>query len=217
LMEDYMKGLERAMSRLPASKGTEDRFVIPPPKIFYEGKTTVLENFTSIADALNRDPDHLMKFILQEMGTAGKIEGQHAVFQGRFTEQSLERHIDSYVQEYVICSECHRPDTQLIRSDRVLMLKCEACGAHRPVRKRKTKTIVPKDGGQKGRRDRQGRQVHDLRSRDREGRHRQGQDQEDQRNSCLLRDRGEEGLILMGADPLWSRISALSSRTGTST
>ncbi|AET64550.1 translation initiation factor IF-2 subunit beta [Methanothrix harundinacea] len=144
-MEDYMKGLERAMSRLPASRGTEDRFVIPPPKIFYEGKTTVLENFAGIADALNRDPDHLMKFILQEMGTAGKIEGQHAVFQGRFTEQNLERHIDSYVQEYVICSECHRPDTQLIRSDRVLMLKCEACGAHRPVRKRKTKTVVPKD------------------------------------------------------------------------
>mgnify|MGYP002467622248 FL=1 len=140
-----MKGLERAMSRLPASRGTEDRFVIPPPKIFYEGKTTVLENFAGIADALNRDPDHLMKFILQEMGTAGKIEGQHAVFQGRFTEQNLERHIDSYVQEYVICSECHRPDTQLIRSDRVLMLKCEACGAHRPVRKRKTKTVVPKD------------------------------------------------------------------------
>ena len=134
MMEDYMKGLERAMNRLPASRGTEDRFVIPPPKIFYEGKTTVLENFAGIADALNRDPDHLMKFILQEMGTAGKIEGQHAVFQGRFTEQSLERHIDSYVQEYVICSECHRPDTQLIRSDRVLMLKCEACGAHRPVR-----------------------------------------------------------------------------------
>jgi translation initiation factor 2 subunit 2 len=144
-MEDYMKGLERAMSRLPASRGTEDRFVIPPPKIFYEGKTTVLENFAGIADALNRDPDHLMKFILQEMGTAGKIEGQHAVFQGRFTEQNLERHIDSYGQEYVICSECHRPDTQLIRSDRVLMLKCEACGAHRPVRKRKTKTVVPKD------------------------------------------------------------------------
>jgi len=145
LMEDYMKGLERAMSRLPPSRGTEDRFVIPSPKIFYEGKTTVLENFATIADALNRDPDHLMKFILQEMGTAGKIEGQHAVFQGRFTEQNLERHIDSYVQEYVICSECHRPDTQLIRSDRVLTLKCEACGAHRPVRKRKTKTVAPKD------------------------------------------------------------------------
>jgi len=145
LMEDYMEGLERAMKTMPAAKGTEDRFVIPTPKIFYEGKTTVLENFASIADTLNRNPEHLIKFMLQEMGTAGKIEGQHAVFQGKFSEDTMKRLVDSYVQEYVICSECHRPDTQLIKSDRVLMLKCEACGAHRPVRKRKAKTVVPKD------------------------------------------------------------------------
>ncbi len=140
-----MEGLERAMKTMPAAKGTEDRFVIPTPKIFYEGKTTVLENFASIADTLNRNPEHLIKFMLQEMGTAGKIEGQHAVFQGKFSEDTMKRLVDSYVQEYVICSECHRPDTQLIKSDRVLMLKCEACGAHRPVRKRKAKTVVPKD------------------------------------------------------------------------
>jgi len=144
-MEDYMEGLERAMKTMPAAKGTEDRFVIPTPKIFYEGKTTVLENFVSIADTLNRNPEHLIKFMLQEMGTAGKIEGQHAVFQGKFSEDTMERLVDSYVQEYVICSECHRPDTQLVKSDRILMLKCEACGAHRPVRKRKAKTVVPKD------------------------------------------------------------------------
>ncbi|TRZ67273.1 MAG: translation initiation factor IF-2 subunit beta [Methanothrix sp.] len=144
-MEDYMSGLERAMKMMPASKGTEDRFTIPPAKVFYEGKTTVLENFASIADSLNRESDHLMKFMLQEMGTAGKIEGQHAVFQGRFSPESLERHIDSYVQEYVICSECHRPDTVLVKSDRVLMMKCEACGAHRPVRKRKARAAIPKD------------------------------------------------------------------------
>ncbi len=140
-----MEGLERAMKTMPAAKGTEDRFVIPTPKIFYEGKTTVLENFVSIADTLNRNPEHLIKFMLQEMGTAGKIEGQHAVFQGKFSEDTMERLVDSYVQEYVICSECHRPDTQLVKSDRILMLKCEACGAHRPVRKRKAKTVVPKD------------------------------------------------------------------------
>lgn len=145
MMEDYMEGLERAMKTMPAAKGTEDRFVIPTPKIFYEGKTTVLENFVSIADTLNRNPEHLIKFMLQEMGTAGKIEGQHAVFQGKFSEDTMERLVDSYVQEYVICSECHRPDTQLVKSDRILMLKCEACGAHRPVRKRKAKTVVPKD------------------------------------------------------------------------
>ena len=144
-MEDYMKGVERAMKEMPATRSSEERFVIPSPKIFYEGKATVVENFSSIADTLNREPDHLMKFLLQEIGTAGKIEGQHGIFQGKFTKQAIEHQIESYVGEYVLCSECHKPDTHLIKSDRVLMLKCDACGAHRPVRKRKVKVAIPKD------------------------------------------------------------------------
>jgi len=144
-LEDYLAGLERAMRSMPATKGTKERFQIPVPKIFYEGKTTVLDNFASIADALNRDPDHLMKFLLQELGTAGKIEGHRGIFQGKFTEQAIQNQIEAYVDEYVICSECKLPDTHLIKSDRVLMLKCDACGAHRPVRKRKARAVVAKD------------------------------------------------------------------------
>jgi len=130
---------------MPAAKGTKERFQIPVPRIFYEGKTTVLDNFAAIADALNRDPDHLMKFLLQELGTAGKIEGHRGVFQGKFTEQAIQNQIAAYVDEYVICSECKLPDTHLIKSDRVLMLKCDACGAHRPVKKRKAKAVVARD------------------------------------------------------------------------
>ncbi|ABK13979.1 MAG: translation initiation factor IF-2 subunit beta [Methanothrix sp.] len=144
-MEDYLEGLERAMRSMPAAKGTKERFQIPVPRIFYEGKTTVLDNFAAIADALNRDPDHLMKFLLQELGTAGKIEGHRGVFQGKFTEQAIQNQIAAYVDEYVICSECKLPDTHLIKSDRVLMLKCDACGAHRPVKKRKAKAVVARD------------------------------------------------------------------------
>ncbi len=130
---------------MPAAKGTKERFQIPVPRIFYEGKTTVLDNFSAIADALNRDPDHLMKFLLQELGTAGKIEGHRGIFQGKFTEQAIQNQIAAYVDEYVICSECKLPDTHLIKSDRVLMLKCDACGAHRPVKKRKAKAVVARD------------------------------------------------------------------------
>ncbi|HOK57535.1 translation initiation factor IF-2 subunit beta [Methanothrix sp.] len=144
-MEDYIEGLERAMRSMPAAKGTKERFQIPVPRIFYEGKTTVLDNFSAIADALNRDPDHLMKFLLQELGTAGKIEGHRGIFQGKFTEQAIQNQIAAYVDEYVICSECKLPDTHLIKSDRVLMLKCDACGAHRPVKKRKAKAVVARD------------------------------------------------------------------------
>jgi hypothetical protein len=77
-MDDYLSGLDRAMKRMPDSKGPKERFVMPTPRVFYEGKATVLENFGAIADAFDRDPDHLMKYLLQELGTAGKIEGHRA-------------------------------------------------------------------------------------------------------------------------------------------
>jgi len=144
-MDDYLSGLDRAMKRMPDTKGPKERFVIPTPRVFYEGKATVLENFGAIADAFNRDPDHLMKYLLQELGTAGKIEGHRGVFQGKFGESAIARQIESYFEEYVVCSECRLPDTHLIKSDRVLMLQCDACGAHRPVRKRKATAVVQKD------------------------------------------------------------------------
>jgi translation initiation factor 2 subunit 2 len=144
-MDDYIAGLERAMKKMPATKDSKERFVIPAARVFYEGKTTVLENFRAIADTLDRDPDHLMKYLLQELGTAGKIEGSRGVFQGKFTEQAVARQIESYFEEYVVCTECRLPDTHLIKSDRVLMLRCDACGAHRPVRKRKAAATVQKD------------------------------------------------------------------------
>jgi translation initiation factor 2 subunit 2 len=133
------------MKKMPDTKGPKERFVMPVPKVYYEGKTTVLENFGAIADTFDREPEHLMKYMLQEMGTAGKIEGHRGVFQGKFAEQAIARQIDSYFEEYVVCSECRLPDTHLIKSDRVLMLKCDACGAHRPVRKRKAVATVQKD------------------------------------------------------------------------
>lgn len=142
-MYDYEELLDRAIAKLPDIETTDARFVIPEPKIFSEGKATILDNFGNIADTLNRDPDHLMKYLTRELGTAGKIEGSRAVFQGRFTRTQLADNIQAYVDEYVMCSECGRPDTQLVRVDRVLVLKCSACGAHRPVKKRKiTQTEV---------------------------------------------------------------------------
>ncbi|WNY25866.1 translation initiation factor IF-2 subunit beta [Methanolapillus millepedarum] len=137
-MDSYEKLLNRAIEQLPDEETTDERFTVPDARIFSEGKTTVLENFANIADVLRRDPDHLMKYLTRELGTAGKLEGGRAVFQGRFTRDQMDSNIQSYVEEYVMCSECNRPDTTLEKNERVLILKCAACGAHRPVKKRQT-------------------------------------------------------------------------------
>lgn len=134
-MNDYLENLDRALSKLPDIKGTGERFVVPEPKLLTEGKTTVLENFAAIVDKLNRDPEHVFKFLLRELGTAGKHEGQRAIFNGKFSSSVFTQLIDAYIKDYVTCSECGRPDTHLIKVERFLTLRCDACGAHRPVSK----------------------------------------------------------------------------------
>jgi translation initiation factor 2 subunit 2 len=142
MAESYEEMLKSAYSGMDEPTDTGERFVKPVPRMYIEGKTTVLENFGDIADTLGRDKDHFMKFILGELGTAGKIDGNRAVFNGKFEESQFAAIVNTYVDDFVICSECGRPDTKLVKDDRVQMLLCEACGSKRPIRKRKAKTEI---------------------------------------------------------------------------
>jgi len=139
MADPYEELLKKAYSNITEISDSAERFHIPEGKIYQEGKTTVLENFTEIAEYIRREPDHLMKFLLGELGTAGKVEGNRAVFNGKFEPAVITSAVKKYVEDYVICSECGRPDTRLVKDDRVLILRCDACGGHRPVRKRRAK------------------------------------------------------------------------------
>ena len=132
--EEYNKLLTRLRESLPETVTLHSRFKLPDPDVLYEGKTTVLRNFGDIIETINREPAHLMAFLLKEVGTAGNQEGRRALFKGRVPLKQLEERINSYVDIFVLCSECKRPDTKLVKDGRTLVLECEACGAHRPVR-----------------------------------------------------------------------------------
>ncbi|MDT8356896.1 MAG: translation initiation factor IF-2 subunit beta [Methanomicrobiaceae archaeon] len=140
MVDPYEALLKKAYRNITEPSGESERFSIPEPRVFIEGKTTVLENFAEIASTLRREPDHLMKFLLGELGTAGKIEGNRAIFNGKFEREMINNAIRSYTVDYVICSECGRPDTRLVKDGRVLLLRCDACGGHRPVKKRRVRT-----------------------------------------------------------------------------
>jgi translation initiation factor 2 subunit 2 len=140
MTDPYENLLKKAYSTITEVSTSSERFVVPEAKVYIEGKTTVLENFADIADKVRRDKDHMMKFLLGELGTSGKIDGNRAIFNGKFEISLVKAIIKNYVEDYVICSECGRPDTRLVKDDRVLLLRCDACGGHRPVKKRKART-----------------------------------------------------------------------------
>ena len=134
---DYEALLERAKKKLPHTLESHDRFQVPEPDVMIEGKTTVIRNFGDIVDVLRREPEHMLGYLLRELGTAGTMEGRRAVFKGKVTTVQVADRIKSYVDEYVLCSECNRPDTKIVKDDRMLILVCETCGAHRPVHVKK--------------------------------------------------------------------------------
>lgn len=133
---NYDAALDRALDELPERSTEERRLNIPDPEGESDGAFTRLTNVKEIADALGREPVHLHRAIQREFGTNGQIEGDRARYSGSFSLADFETAIDEYVTEYVLCSECGLPDTKLATEDGIDMLRCEACGAFRPVAKR---------------------------------------------------------------------------------
>lgn len=134
LLYDYERLLDRALSQLPQQQVRRERFEIPKAQVSVIGNRTVIHNFMEIADTLRREPRHLMRFILKELATAGNLEGGLLVLQGRFSRATINRLIEIYTKNYVICPVCGAPDTRIVREKRLWFLVCEACGAKSSVR-----------------------------------------------------------------------------------
>ena len=132
---DYEKLLERAREGLEDVMENSERFNPPIPEVLHEGsKKTIIRNFTEILDVLRREENHLYKFLLQELGTAGSIDNRRLVLQGRVPEKKIKERVKLYIDTFVICQECNRPDTDFSKRGRTLILDCQACGGKRPIR-----------------------------------------------------------------------------------
>ena len=132
--KSYNTLLERARSQIPKKVFEDSRFKIPTLRIFSEGNKTSILNFSEIADLLNRPPQHIMRFFLHELATRGNFEGTRAIFIGRFGQLTLKSLMKRYTEKYVICSFCHKPETQIIREEKFSYLQCQACGAKESIK-----------------------------------------------------------------------------------
>jgi translation initiation factor 2 subunit 2 len=135
LAKDYKEMLNRAYEQLPEQIEEQDRFQVPRARVTRQGRRSVIMNFSDIAAALQRKPEHLLKFLLKETATRGNYDGTRVVFQGRFNQDSIQNLIEIYTNKYVICPVCGRPDTHIIRDKRLSFLQCDACGARSSIGK----------------------------------------------------------------------------------
>lgn len=149
--QEYQDLLKRLQSLTSKERISDVRLKVPKADIFFEGNTTVIRNFDKIVDMLNREPSHFFKYLLGSVGTAGEISGGRVIFQGKIPMKTLQDRIDEYITTFVVCQECSRPDTHLVKKDRTMMIRCDACGAIHSIRSmRKKKTMTPTESLKEG-------------------------------------------------------------------
>ena len=133
-METYEEMLNDAYTKIKKTEGNGERFEIPKIEGRFEGKKTILTNFAQIVSHLRRTPEHFQKFLLKELATPGQRDGDRLVLNNKVPSAKINQKVEEYVNEFVRCKECKKPDTQLLREDRVTFIHCLACGAKHPVR-----------------------------------------------------------------------------------
>ena len=136
-MKKYQDLLKKAQQELPETIISSERFQIEKIKGHLEGNKTILVNFKKIAKSFNREPEHMLKYILRELATPGKFVGDRVILGTKVPASLINKKIKQYASEFVLCHECGKPDTKIITKKDVPYLKCQACGTEHIIKRLK--------------------------------------------------------------------------------
>jgi len=133
-MATYEEMLNQAYAKIKPIESKHERFEIPKAEGMVEGNKTIITNFSQICSYLRRKPEHLIKFLQRELAAPGTIEGDRLILVKKVPSSRINEKIKEYVEEFVLCKECSKPDTELLKQDEFMFLHCLACGAKHSVR-----------------------------------------------------------------------------------
>jgi len=131
---EYDKLLDEAYKEIKVSENSGERFEIPKIEGYFEGKKTILTNFFHIANQIRRSPEHLQKFLFKDLATSGQKDGDRLILNNKIPSTKINPRIEEYIREFVLCKECNKPDTEVVKDGKISFVHCLACGAKHPVR-----------------------------------------------------------------------------------
>ena len=132
-MESYEELLKKAKTELPEDLNKGERFVVPKVIGHIQGNKTVISNFLQIAQTLRRPVEHLLKFINREMAAMGEVKKNLVIFNTKLSAIKMNEKIQEYIDNFVICRTCGRPDTKIQKEAGVIIMTCQACGARQSI------------------------------------------------------------------------------------
>ena len=134
MTDQYENLLSKAYEKIRPIEHNGERFEVPKIEGHLEGTKTILTNIPQIVSYLRRDADHFVKYLLKELATSGTMKNNILILQRKINSQTINEKIQDYVQEFVLCSQCGKPDTELLKDKEFAFMHCLACGAKHSVR-----------------------------------------------------------------------------------
>ena len=121
---------------------------LPSIQVNQTGKDrTCWMNIESVAEALNRNIDHLFEYVKSELGVEGTLGGEkQANFKSRVTQTNLQKILTKYINDYVRCPNCKSFKT-IIKKDqstRLQQISCENCKSEKTIQVIKSRTTAKK-------------------------------------------------------------------------
>jgi translation initiation factor 2 subunit 2 len=130
----YLNLLTRAMELLNRNKEDEGEKMKLDLSVVRKSRKTYI-NVVTIANQLNRQPEHVSHFISKFLLSEGTInkEGQ-LILSGSFLQSAVEKALRQFIEIYVVCKSCESvEDTFICKENKLYFLKCEKCKASRCV------------------------------------------------------------------------------------
>lgn len=126
----YDELLDRAFAQLPKLSIENVDFKIPEADSMIQGSKTIIRNISQIADVARRSREDIAKYLTKELAAPISLDGSTLNISARIQANQLNEKIKRYFDTYIICKECHKPDTKIAETQRgYVVIVCEACGA----------------------------------------------------------------------------------------
>ena len=130
----YSQLLDKLYKEVKPIEKAGERFEVPKVSGHIEGTKTIIDNFLQICGTIRRPVEHILKYMLKELATPGKIENERLILNRKLSSKLINEKLENYVNEFVLCPDCKKPDTTLIREHRITFVHCLACGSKHSVR-----------------------------------------------------------------------------------
>lgn len=134
----FEERLSRLYNKLSEKRGDSlKNNKIPKPILTKVGtKKVSIENFGLIVLSLNRDVQHLQKFLCSELstecnlaGNLSKTEETTIIIKGKFFQKDFMKVLQNYYNQFVQCKQCTSNQTILSKEQRNEFLVCSMCNS----------------------------------------------------------------------------------------